>query len=242
MEKKTIIVVGAGKGLGNHVAEKFGTEGYRVILMARNPESLDAYKKELTEKGIEAYTHTADAAVPETLTEAFDWAKQKFGTPDVLFYNVGITAPVEDGKTDARELTRHFIVDVASAYHCFKLVCDEDFINRNGSVIFTGGGLAEYPTMGFLPLSIDKAALKAMAVAIHDEMAPKGVFVGTVTIYGSIGIDRFFAPAQIANRIWELNQYRDVCEVKYAYPELDGRGLDATHYWSEAFSLADKYR
>lgn len=242
MEKKTIIVIGAGKGLGNHVAEKFGTEGYRVILMARNPESLDAYQQELTKKGIEVYTHIADAAVPETLTEAFDWVKQKFGTPDVLFYNVGITAPVEDGKTDAGELTRHFIVDVASAYHCFKLVCDEDFIERHSSVIFTGGGLAEYPTMGFLPLSIDKAALKAMAVALHDEMAPKGVFVGTVTIYGSIGIDRFFAPAQIANRIWELNQHRDVCEIKYAYPELDGRGLDATHYWSEAFSLADKYR
>ena len=30
MDKKTIIVVGAGQGLGNHVAERFGREGYRV--------------------------------------------------------------------------------------------------------------------------------------------------------------------------------------------------------------------
>lgn len=242
MEKKTIIVVGAGKGLGNHVAEKFGIEGYRVILMARNAESLDSYQKELESKGVETYTQIADAANPETLTEAFDWVRQKFGTPDVLFYNVGITAPVESGKTDAEVLTRHFIIDVASAYHCFRLVCDDSFIARHGSVILTGGGLAEYPTYGFLPLSIDKAALKAMAVALHDEMAPKGVFVGTVTIYGSIGIDTFLAPARIAERIWELNQHRDVCEVKYAYPELDGRGFDASKYWSEAFSLADKYR
>lgn len=241
MEKKTIIVVGAGKGLGNHVAEKFGNEGYRVILMARNPESLDSYRQELTGKGIETYTHTADAANPETLTEAFDWVRQKFGTPDVLFYNVGITAPVESGKTDAEVLTSHFIVDVASAYHCFKLVCDDKFIDRHGSVIFTGGGLAEYPTMGFLPLSIDKAALRAMAVALHDEMAPKGIFVGTVTIYGSIGIDRFFDPTRIAERIWDLNQKRDICEVKYAYPDLDGREFDASNYWTEVFSLVDKH-
>ena len=40
MDKKTIIVVGSGQGLGNHVAERFGREGYRVVLMARNAESL----------------------------------------------------------------------------------------------------------------------------------------------------------------------------------------------------------
>ena len=31
--KKTIVVVGAGKGLGNGVAEKFGVGGFRVVLM-----------------------------------------------------------------------------------------------------------------------------------------------------------------------------------------------------------------
>ena len=31
--KKTIVVMGAGKGLGNGVAEKFGNNDFRVILM-----------------------------------------------------------------------------------------------------------------------------------------------------------------------------------------------------------------
>ena len=34
MDKKTIVVVGAGQGLGNHVAKRFGKEGFRVVLMA----------------------------------------------------------------------------------------------------------------------------------------------------------------------------------------------------------------
>ena len=92
MEKKTIVVVGAGQGLGNHVAERFGREGYRVVLMARSAESLEKYKAELTADGIETHIHTADAAKPETLTEAIEWAREQFGTPDVLYYNVGITA------------------------------------------------------------------------------------------------------------------------------------------------------
>ena len=33
MDKKTIVVVGAGQGLGNHVAKRFGKESFRVVLM-----------------------------------------------------------------------------------------------------------------------------------------------------------------------------------------------------------------
>ena len=38
MDKKTIVVVGAGQGLGNHVAMRFGKEGFRVVLMTRQWE------------------------------------------------------------------------------------------------------------------------------------------------------------------------------------------------------------
>ena len=34
MSKKTIVVVGAGQGLGNHVAERFAKENFRVVLVA----------------------------------------------------------------------------------------------------------------------------------------------------------------------------------------------------------------
>lgn len=38
--KKTIFVLGAGNGCGNRVAEKFGKNDFRVILMARSEEHL----------------------------------------------------------------------------------------------------------------------------------------------------------------------------------------------------------
>lgn len=81
MDKKTIVVVGAGQGLGNHVAKRFGKEGFRVILMARNGQALKAYEQEFAAEGIEVYTHAVDAAKPETLTEALHWVKSTFGAP-----------------------------------------------------------------------------------------------------------------------------------------------------------------
>ncbi|MBQ3734924.1 MAG: SDR family NAD(P)-dependent oxidoreductase [Bacteroidales bacterium] len=242
MDKKTIIVVGAGQGLGNHVAERFGREGYRVVLMARNAASLDQYEKRLTADGIEAHTHIADAAHPETLTEAIIWAKQQFGTPDVLYYNVGITAADDPKEMCSEELMRHFQVDVASAYHCVRLVADDEFAAKRGAIFMTGGGLADYPTAQFIPLSIDKAAIRALAIALHDELKPRGIHVGTLTVFGSIGIDNYMSPARMAETVWQMNQQRDVCELKYEYPDMQDGALTAAEYWTKVYALAEKYR
>lgn len=211
--KKTIIIVGAGKGLGNHIGMKFGRNGFRVVLMARNENSLKEYEEELQGEGIEVYTQVADAAKTDTLTSAFDKVKAEFGTPDVLVYNIGVTGADQPGTINSEELMRHFQVDVVSAYHCVQQVVSEDFAERNGTIILTGGGLALYPHPAYTPLSIDKAALRAMAFLLHDELSPKGVFVGTVTIAGAIAPGTSLAPELIAEKYWDMYNDRQEREI-----------------------------
>ena len=242
MDKMTIVVVGAGHGLGNHVAKRFGKEGFRVVLMARNGESLKRYQKEFTAEGIETYVHKTYAEHPETLDVAFAWVKQQFGTPNVLVYNVGITAADEPDKMDNAELMHHYQIDVASAWHCVQLVADEDFSKKQGVILFTGGGLAMYPLASFTPLSIDKAALRALACLLHDELKPKGIYVGTLTVCGSIGIDTYFAPARMAETYWQMYNERCAWEVRYEYPELQESDLLAQEYWAKVYELAEKYK
>lgn len=216
MDKKTIVVVGAGQGLGNHVARRFGKEGFRVILMARNEQALKGYESGFTAEGIEVYTHAVDAARPDTLTEALHWVKSTFGAPEALVYNVGITVPDEPGKIDCEELMRRYQVDVASAYHCICQIVDEEFGQKKGTILVTGGGLALYPSAVYLPLSLDKAALRAMVYALHEALKPRDIFVGTVTVCGAIGGDGFFAPSRIAESYWKMYNERVECEIVYA--------------------------
>lgn len=220
MDKKTIVVVGAGQGLGNHVAKRFGKEGFRVVLMARNEKSLESYRQDFMEEGIETYVYVVDAEQPDTLTAAFKQEKLQFGAPDVFIYNVGITTPDEKGKIDNIELMRHYQVDVASAYHCVCQVADEEFSKKKGTIIVTGGGLALYPNAAYLPLSLDKAALRAMVYALHEDLASKEIFIGTVTVCGTIGGDEFFAPSRIADVYWAMYNQRKNCEIVYKYPEV----------------------
>ena len=62
--KKTIVIVGAGRGLGNAVGAQFGRNGFRVVLLARREELLREYETELGAAGLEVHTHVADAADP----------------------------------------------------------------------------------------------------------------------------------------------------------------------------------
>lgn len=213
--KKTIFVLGAGNGCGNRVAEKFGRNDFRVVLMARNEEHLAAYEKEFKEKGIEIYTKAADASKPWSVTKAFDELKAQFGVPDVLFYNVGITSldsEVKGGK-DVDLLMNRYMIDVAGAYHAIQQVLGDAFSQKNGTILVTGGGLSMYPMYDYLPLSMDKAALRAMCLALHEELKKQNVFVGTVTVTGTIAPGEACDPALLAEDFWKLYTERKECEI-----------------------------
>lgn len=211
--KKTIIVVGAGKGLGNGVAEKFGSNDFRVILMARSEDHLKEYAADFAAKGIEVYTQVADVANLDAFADTFREVVKTYGTPDVLFYNVGITVADEEVKMTTQTLVDRYVVDVAGAYNCIKLVDTEDFAAKKGAILVTSGGLALQPYAGYLPLSMDKAALRAMIQALSPVLKEKCIYLGTVQVTGTIGSNDFYAPSTIAEEFWKLFTERDAFEI-----------------------------
>ena len=213
--KKTIIVIGAGKGLGNAVAEKFGSNDFRVILMSRSEDHLKKYEQEFLDKGIEVYTHIADVSNLEQFSQDFKEVIEKYGSPDVVFYNVGVTTADSDCEINGDTLIKRYIVDVVGAYSIINLVATEDFAKKNGAVLITGGGFALTPYAGYLPLSMDKAALRAMVQALAPVLKEKGIYLGTVQITGVIGSNEHFAPKTISNEFWKLYTERDKNEIIY---------------------------
>lgn len=215
---KTIFVIGAGNGLGNSVARKFGQNGFRVVLLARNEEHLKDYQKEFQEQQIDTDIRTVDASSTQSLTEALSELQEKYGAPDVLFYNVGVTQPdsaLSDDEKTADLLMKRYMTDVAGAYHAIHEVLGEEFSQKNGTVLVTGGGLAMHPMYEFLPLSMDKAALRAMCLALHDELSKQNVHVGTVTITGTIEEDTKWDPDIIAEDFWKM--YTDRAEPEIVH-------------------------
>ena len=212
--KKTIFVIGAGKGLGSGVAEKFGKEGFRVVLLARSEEKLKEYAEGLLAQGIETDIQTADVTDFAGFSAVYKTLCKTFGTPDVVFYNVGITTP-DEPDLDAKTLLDRYAADVAGAYNCVKTAVTDDFSAKSGALLITGGGLALQPYAGYLPLSMDKAALRAMVQALAPDLKEKGVYIGTVQVTGVIGSNEYYAPKAIAEKFWELYSGRKTNEIVY---------------------------
>lgn len=185
MNKKCVAIVGAGPGVSAAVARKFGANGFTVILLARNPESLQLRVSELQNAGIEAHGVVADVTDRQSLQSAFARIQTEHGTLDALVYNAGANTIANPSVLNAADLTRDFEVNVVGALNCAQLAAPAMIARGSGSILFTGGLLALNPVASRASASISKAGLRNLAFTLADELAEHGPKVGTVTLGGS---------------------------------------------------------
>ena len=216
MSKKLIVVVGAGPGIGNHVAKKFGENNFRVVLISRNQEALTQYVVELKSQGIEAYSVVADAASTESVNTAFEQIKKEYGPVDVLVYNAAIVEGGRPTSLTPESLLTHYQVDVVGALQSALQVIPDQVANQSGTILFTGGGLALHPAADYAALSLGKAGIRSLALTLAEELKPQGIFVGTVTVAGGVKPGTHFDPELIAEKYWDLYQKREEHEIVYS--------------------------
>ena len=203
---KLAVIVGAGRGMGNHIAERFAKENFRVVLVARRQNLLDEYAAELSAKGYEVFTHAADVSDTDSLTKMFADVQNQFGAVDVLIYNAAFMRGGRASELSAAEAVEHFKVDVAGAIHCVNQVLPKQIERGDGAILFTGGLFGVYPNANFdyACMSMDKSALRTLAQMLNTELKAKGIFVGVVQIMGVVGSNEHFAPKNIAEAYWQL--------------------------------------
>ena len=215
MTKKNIVVIGAGKGLGNSIAKRFGKKDFRVFLISRNIERLNQYKTEFEELNIETIVYTADCEKPQTLENALNEIQNKYGVIDVLVYNTAILESGNATSFDNDNFIRHFQVDVASALLSAKLVIKKQEEQKSGAILFTGGIFGDNPVSDYTGVSVGKAALKALGKTLQDELKEKGIFVGLITVADAIQPDTKHSPELIAEKFFELYKKKDKYEYVY---------------------------
>lgn len=212
MSDKVLLIVGAGPGISLNTARKFGKEGFKVALISRSEDSLQKYVNELTNEGIAAEGFTGDASSEESLTEAIEQVIKAHGKIDVLLYNAAAGTPGKPTTLDADQLVNDFKISVTGALTSVKAVIPQ---MENGSILLTGGGLALHPYADYASLAIGKAGIRNLAYSLHQELSPKGIYVGILTIKGFVQEDTYFSAENIANAFYNMHVNRKDIEVEY---------------------------
>ena len=87
---KSVLITGAGRGVGKRLAMGFAQAGARVGLLARSQAELDLAKMEIEHAGGNALRLRADVRDLEQMTAAVDRMRAVFGSLDVLVAAAGV--------------------------------------------------------------------------------------------------------------------------------------------------------
>ena len=90
LQGKIAIFTGASNGIGRGIAELFGAEGAKTVLVARRAELLDEVAAGVKAKGGEALPLPADLTKEDAIIALFKKTVETFGRLDVLVNNAGI--------------------------------------------------------------------------------------------------------------------------------------------------------
>ncbi|MBI0579993.1 SDR family NAD(P)-dependent oxidoreductase [Neobacillus cucumis] len=210
MSEKIFLIVGAGPGISLNTARKFGKEGFKVALISRSMESLQKYENELKTEGIEAKGFPGDASSEESIKTAIDAVIKMYGKIDVLLYNAASGKPGKPTSLSADQIVEDFKISVAGALTSVKEVIP---YMQNGTILLTGGGLALHPYADYASLAIGKAGIRNLAYSLHQELSPKGIYVGTLTVKGFVQEGTYFSPENIANAFYSMYENQTEAEI-----------------------------
>ncbi len=219
---KTIVVVGFGPGNSTAVAEKFGAEGFSVALVGRNQERLASGVSALKGRGIAAAAFRADATDPAAIAGAFRNIRAELGPITAIHWNAYGGAEAGDLLT-ADPAAVHGLFDAA----VFGLLAATrealpDLKNAgDGAILITNGGFGdlspemdEYATnFNVMGIALANAAKNKLVGLLAQRLKRDGVYVGEVTIYGTVkgtptGAADAINPSITADKFWDLYQSR----------------------------------
>jgi short-subunit dehydrogenase len=196
-----LLLIGAGPGVGAAIARRFGREGFRATLISRG-EGLSEVAAGLRDEGMNVSQLVADVedvdAYSATLRALYDATR----APAVVVYNASLLAPDGILTSTVKHLHAAYDVDVVGAVVAAQIAAPALRAAGTGTILFTGGGFADYPVPALATLSIGKAALRAAATLVAAEVGDDGVHAASVTIAGQVAQGTAFDPDNIAELFW----------------------------------------
>ncbi len=91
MKDKIVVITGASSGIGKALAYEFGSKGSKVVLAARNIESLKEIVADLDKLGVQALAVKTDVTIENDCKVLIEKTMERFGQIDVMINNAGIS-------------------------------------------------------------------------------------------------------------------------------------------------------
>lgn len=173
MTGKTVVIMGASRGIGEAAAHIFAQAGANVVLTARSAAQIQAIAESIGERALAV---TCDVSNWSQVKAAIDLAHGRFGTVDVLINNAGVIEPIGPLETSDPEGWGHVIdVNLKGVYYGARSALPYMIEQGGGSILTISSGAAHQPLEGWAHYCTSKAGVNMFNRALHLETAGKGI-------------------------------------------------------------------
>lgn len=183
--EKSIIVTGAGSGIGRATAVRFASEGAMVIVADKNTQRAQEVAAAIIAEGGIAQPFTVDVAKAVEVKALMAFAVQKLGRIDVLVNNAGYGFAATVVETQEEDWDALMSVNVKGVFLCCKYALPYMISQGRGAIVNTASAVSVVGIGERAAYVASKGAVAALtrAMAIdhaHQNIRVNCLGVGTV--------------------------------------------------------------
>jgi short-subunit dehydrogenase len=185
------VVTGASRGIGAAIARALAREGFRLLLVARDADRLNAVCAQIVQSGAAAWPLVQDLSRPEAAGRVAKEAVERLQVPYLLVNNAGVATAQRFERRPPESWEAELEIDLAVPLRLTHAFLPLLLQAGRGHVVFIGSATADRPMPRLAVYSAAKAGLRGFGRALDLEVAAQGVRVSVVEpIYVRTGLGR----------------------------------------------------
>lgn len=179
IKDKSVVITGAGQGLGRCMAKSLAQRGARLALIDLNEDRLKETQELCRKVGVETRYYLTNVADESAVEQLFNRIAEDFGAVDALINNAGTNADgllvkSKDGditKMPLQDFEKVIAVDLTGVFLCAREAAVQMIKSAKGGVIINISSIAQSGNFGQSNYSAAKAGVSAMTVTWAKELA-----------------------------------------------------------------------
>ncbi len=184
----SIIVTGAGSGVGRATAQAFSEKGWGVALVGRRQDALEETAGMISGPG-EALVVPCDVTDAAAVDDLFARTVARYGRLDALFNNAGAGSPAKTiDETSLEDWHRVVNVNLTGAFLCARAAFAQmrKQSPQGGRIINNGSISAHVPRPGSVPYTSTKHAITGLTRTLSLDGRPFDIACGQIDIGNAV--------------------------------------------------------
>jgi len=179
---RTVIITGAGRGLGKRLAERFGEEGANVVVAARTEEDIKNVAENINTGNGKAIPVSVDVSCEEEVKKLIKKTVSSFGRIDILINNAAIHRTIPILEVDVDIWRKIIDINLTGSFLCAREAALIMKGQNGGKIINISSVAAKLFFPGFGAYSASKAGLVGFSNVLAEELKPYNINVIAVNL------------------------------------------------------------